>query len=258
MTGGPASPGVEELVVPFSHVNTPARRMVVAAAVIALIAMAAGPALAADGGFASVGRTFKVTGDRDRVAVVGKVTRANAGSGLSLGVQLTGAEPGHAGTVTVVFEQGSARPGSRGIKVDGFSMSYKAVQGTGCTYDMRLFCRRTTYDWVEGRAYKAMFTRGGKNGQGWLWTVSVRDLAAAKTTKLVSFRSPADKVSAGEAALYTNPGDCANITPVAAVAKKPTGAGSSVSWGAADSYTSCEDAAAAAPIVKGSAKLSIR
>jgi hypothetical protein len=242
----------------FSSATSSARRFVaVAVAGLALLTMS-GPAVAADGGYASVGRAFKMTGDRDRLAVVAKVTRPAAGSGLAVGVELGTVENSSAGSISVVFTQGTGKAASRGIKVDGFSTSYKAVQGANCSYDMRLVCDRQSYDWVAGRAYKVTFVRGAKNAQGWLWTVRLRDQKTAKVVKLVSFRSPARQLASnGEAALYTNPRDCSNITPVAGVVKKPTGAGSSISWGAVSDYSSCDGATMAAPIVKGSARLRI-
>jgi hypothetical protein len=238
----------------FSSAARSARKLIVAVTVaLALLALAAGPGAAAEGGFASVGRTFTLSGDRDAVSAVVRVNRAAAGSGLSLAATL-GQD---SGVVTVVFRQDAARPRSRSIQIDGFSMDFKAVEGSGCSYDMRLYCERASYDWVAGRAYKVSLVRGGRNGQGWLWTVRVRDLAAGRTTKLVSLRSPASAVTAGSTSLYANPTDCADIAPVAAVVKKPRGAGSTVAWGKAENYGSCEGATLRAPIVRGAARLSI-
>ena len=245
---------------PFSHFDMSARRMVVAAAVIGLIVLAAGPARGADGGFVSIDRGFDLAGDRDRVAVVAKVTRGAALSGLGVGFGLGKKGTDSAGSISVVFQQATGKAASRGIKVDGFSMSFKAVQGPGCSYDVRLLCERKTYDWIEGRAYKVSVVRGAKNAQGWLWTVSIRDVAARQTTKLVSLRSPASQLAAtgSSASLYSNVADCSAVTPVTAVVKSPAGAGSTASWGKASTYSTCASADTAAPVDNGSAKLSIR
>ena len=229
-----------------------ARKLIVAVTVsLALLALAGGPAAAADGGFASVARNFSLSGDRDAVSAVVRVNRAAAGSGLALAVTL-GKD---SGVVTIVLKQDGGRAGSRGVQVDGFSMDFKDVQG--CDYEMRLYCERAGYDWVAGRAYKISVVRGGRNGQGWLWTARIKDLKTGKTTKLVSLRSPASALTAGSVSLYTNPTDCADIAPVAGVVKKPRGAGSTVAWGKAENYGSCEGATLRAPIVRGAARLSI-
>jgi hypothetical protein len=219
--------------------------------------MPAGPALA-EGGYVNVTRSFEISGDRNRVSVVAKVTQAAAGGGLGIGVGF--GRVGTTDSVAVTFSQATGRAGSRGLKVEGYSGTFKAVDGTNCSYEFRLSCNRAAYDWVEGRAYKVSFVRGNETAQGWLWTISIRDQQTGDSTKLVSFRTSFDKLATSNLNsvwLYANVDDCANVTPVAAVANKPAGAGSSVSWAAADKHLGCEGPSAVAPIDDGKVKFKI-
>lgn len=223
---------------------------------VAVLATLGGPVLAGENQYINVSRGFAISGSRERVAMVAKVTNSTAGAGLGLGVGF--GKEGATDSVQVIFTQTGAK--SRGLKVEGYSGEFSAVEGKNCTYEYRLSCDRSDVEWAEGNRYKVSFARGAKNAKGWLWTVTVRDLKARKSTKLTSFRAPFDKLattSMNAVYVYANPDSCSDVGPVTAVVKKPAGKGSDVSWSDVSKHSSCKGATTAAPLVKGATKLKI-
>lgn len=232
------------------------------ASACAALTLAATPALAASG-YLEVGRHFELSGDRDYLRVVGKVTNPAPGGSYVVAFGL-GSDIGNENLEVALIQAGSDN-GSRLVKAS-INGSFQNVQGQNCeqTSDFDAECRRGGYNWVKDRDYRIVIDRGGVDDTGRLWTVKIVDTVTDDTQILMSIRSLQDRLApeASMARLELTPSDCSNINTLAAVVQKPVAKdGTTVKWGAIhrgrDGDTACVNAPLTAPVADGAAKLKI-
>lgn len=222
-----------------SNVGMIRRSVAIAAAAVALLALAAQPAFAAEG-YISMERPFELTGDRNHLRMDGRIVDSAPGSGINFGFNFGAHEGGSAQSVAL-FQNGTTLA-SRKMAFTGYGL-YKGVSGPGCTYTPMtstfgiLECDNEGYDWRTDRMYRMTVVRGAKNTNGWLWTVNLVDTKPnpVVVTKVVSFRSSFGLLSAQHsgAGVFSNQPNCNAIDRVEALFRKPVGAGSVVTWKAA-------------------------
>ena len=234
------------------------RWVAIASAAIALLALAAQPALAA-GGYQRAGRPFEVLGAvRSHLRIDARMADPSPASGVSLEARF--GSGGSSSSIGLMFHADGTTVASRLLKLDGYGI-YKGVTGTGCTFTPygggagRLQCQRSGYDWKTDRYYRMSLVRGNHTTDGWLWTVKATELTpppgpgkpdpADVTTTVVSFRTPAGNLSTGEsgaALAYSNIGNCEAIDRLAGIVKLPYSSTpdgpATVVWGAAELYRS--------------------
>jgi hypothetical protein len=212
-------------------------------ALAALVAFAVPPAPAQPDASAA-GREFTMTGARDAIRVDVAVTDPAPAARLALGVRFGAKEPG--GGFGVFLAQDGLAKSDRSLAAFGMNR-FRNINGPGCTYEPfgdgsgALVCEQKAYNWVVGRTYRISFQRGEKFDNGWRWVVRIRDQRTSVTTKVVSFRVPEGRLapSGHQVTIETYPVTCGQLERVAARARTPVAAGSTVAWGPRIGYSPC-------------------
>ena len=230
---------------------------------MALVTLAAGPALAVSG-YASVERAYKMSGERKNLKIVARVNDSAPASGLGLGATWGDLNGEEYASLAVLMAQEGGDAGTRSLKLDGYGL-FAAVDGQGCEFVEfsegygRLSCRRGGYDWATERNYRMSVVRGDDTAKGRLWKIFFINLKTDNKIKVVEFRTPFNRI--GEESgiyAYSNVKSCDNPNNFIAVVQKPTAADTDVNWGGVFRHNEeCTGTSVSAPLADGEATFRI-
>jgi hypothetical protein len=214
--------------------------LAVAVALAAFAAFAVPPAPAQPPTWSAAGREYTLDGRRTALRVDVAVTDPAPAAYLQVAARFG------EGGFSVRLSQDGARKRDRSLGAFGMNR-FRNIDGRGCTFEPfgdgsgALVCEQKAYDWVVGRTYRISFQRGAKNANGWRWVVRIRDLRTGVSTKVASFRLPNGRLglSGNDVRIDTFPASCGDLERVAATARTPVAARSTVAWGPRIGYSPC-------------------
>ena len=225
---------------------------------VSSLPLAPAAALAEDS-FVSAGRRVRLDGDRDFMRVGVKVTNP-APSGASLGVTFSLGSVDQHNAIGVALTQNGADRESRTVESFAFG-GFTHVEGRQCEGQSSSVCNRTSFDWRTDRFYRVVLDRGGRNEDGWLWTLKLVNSGTDVSRILLTARSEYGRLARTGTVVYEAiaPSDCNDINEFESVARKPVvREGTTVAWGNESNLeVGCTNVITAAPVDNGVLRMRI-